>query len=110
MKTEIVLETMPTYTQYAPLAVLGYCLTRTGFLQSVWSRIELGDGRRIALLEGEGSHLQTGNPTFGAPVEGSHLSYGFIFDGVVIVQHQDEFLRDLRQVIDQRCEQRVTVW
>jgi len=41
MKTEIVLEPMPTYTQYAPLAVLGYCLTRTGFLQSVWSRIEL---------------------------------------------------------------------
>lgn len=42
MKTEIVLDAMPTYTQYVPLAVLGYCLTRTRFLQQVWSQIELG--------------------------------------------------------------------
>ncbi len=32
MKAQIVLESLPTYTQYVPLGVLGYCLTRTSFL------------------------------------------------------------------------------
>lgn len=39
MKVPIVLEPLPTYTQYVPLAVLGYCLTRTGFLKPVWDEI-----------------------------------------------------------------------
>jgi len=41
MTTRIVLESMPTETQFTPLAVLGYCLTRTGFLQPVWSGLDL---------------------------------------------------------------------
>lgn len=40
MKPKIVLEAMPTQTSYVPLAVLGYCLTRTRFLQPVWDSIE----------------------------------------------------------------------
>jgi hypothetical protein len=40
MKAQIVLEALPTHTRYVPLAVLGYCLTRTGFLQPVWEEIE----------------------------------------------------------------------
>lgn len=36
MKPAIVLAPLPTFTGYAPLGVLGYCLTRTGFLQPVW--------------------------------------------------------------------------
>lgn len=40
MKAKIVLEPLPTHTQYVPLAVLGYCLTRTGFLQPVWDEID----------------------------------------------------------------------
>jgi hypothetical protein len=40
MKAQIVLEALPTHTQYVPLAVLGYCLTRTGFLRPVWEEIE----------------------------------------------------------------------
>ena len=40
MKVQIVLEPLPTHTQYVPLAVLGYCLTRTGFLQPVWGEID----------------------------------------------------------------------
>jgi hypothetical protein len=40
MKAQIVLEALPTHTQYVPLAVLGYCLTRTGFLEPVWGEIE----------------------------------------------------------------------
>lgn len=40
MKTQIVLEALPTHTRYVPLAVLGYCLTRTGFLKPVWEGIE----------------------------------------------------------------------
>lgn len=40
MKVKIVLEPLTTQTQYVPLAVLGYCLTRTGFLESVWDEIE----------------------------------------------------------------------
>jgi hypothetical protein len=40
MVVPIVLEPLPTHTQYVPLAVLGYCLTRTGFLTPVWDAIE----------------------------------------------------------------------
>lgn len=40
MKVPIVLEPLPTYTQYVPLGVLGYCMTRTGFLQPVWDEIK----------------------------------------------------------------------
>lgn len=40
MKTQIVLEALPTHTRHVPLAVLGYCLTRTGFLKPVWEEIE----------------------------------------------------------------------
>jgi hypothetical protein len=40
MKTQIVLEALSTHTQYVPLAVLGYCLTRTGFLQPVWDEMK----------------------------------------------------------------------
>jgi hypothetical protein len=40
MKAQIVLEALPTHTRYVPLAVLGYCLTRTGFLEQVWGEIE----------------------------------------------------------------------
>ncbi len=36
MKPSIVLEALPTFTGYVPLCILGYCLTRTGFLQPVW--------------------------------------------------------------------------
>ena len=40
MKVPIVLESLFTHTQYVPLAVLGYCLTRTGFLRPVWDEID----------------------------------------------------------------------
>jgi hypothetical protein len=40
MKVPIILEPLPTYTQYVPLAVLGYCLTRTGFLRPVWDEMD----------------------------------------------------------------------
>ena len=40
MTVPIVLEPLPTHTQYVPLAVLGYCLTRTGFLAPVWDTLE----------------------------------------------------------------------
>lgn len=40
MKVPIILEPLPTYTQYVPLAVLGYCLTRTSFLSPVWDEIK----------------------------------------------------------------------
>lgn len=40
MKVEIVLDPLANHTQYAPLAILGYCLTKTGFLKQVWSEIE----------------------------------------------------------------------
>lgn len=36
MKIPIILETQGTETSYAPLAVLGYCLTKTHFLDPVW--------------------------------------------------------------------------
>jgi hypothetical protein len=41
MKTKVVLEDMDTYSSYAPLAVLGYCLTRTDFLAPLWSELEM---------------------------------------------------------------------
>lgn len=40
MEVRIVLEPLPTHTQYVPLAVLGYCLTRTSFLAPVWDVLE----------------------------------------------------------------------
>jgi hypothetical protein len=40
MKPVIVLEPLPTYTGFVPLGVLGYCLTRTDFLQPVWNAIQ----------------------------------------------------------------------
>lgn len=39
MKTEIILKPLKGQTQYAPLCVLGYCLTRTGFLKPVWDPV-----------------------------------------------------------------------
>jgi hypothetical protein len=46
MKTEIVLEPLKGQTQYAPLCVLGYCLTRTGFLKLVWDRVDCSMKKR----------------------------------------------------------------
>lgn len=40
MSVPIVLEVFPAHTHYAPLAVLGYCMTRSQFLQPVWKEIE----------------------------------------------------------------------
>ena len=40
MAVSIVLEVLPTQTQYVPLAVLGYCVTRTQFLAPVWAPME----------------------------------------------------------------------
>ena len=40
MKAEILLEALPTHTQYVPLCVLGYCLKRTGFLDPIWKEIQ----------------------------------------------------------------------
>ena len=47
MKTEIVLEPSGGQTQYAPLCVLGYCLTRTGFLKPVWEQLSSSMQKRI---------------------------------------------------------------
>lgn len=41
MNTKIVLEDLKTYSCYAPLAVIGYCLTRTDFLAPLWSELEM---------------------------------------------------------------------
>jgi hypothetical protein len=41
MPTIIRLTEMPNDTSFAPLGVVGYCLTRTGFLESVWDQVEL---------------------------------------------------------------------
>lgn len=41
MSTVVSLADMPNETSFAPLAVLGYCLTRTGFLTPIWSELEL---------------------------------------------------------------------
>ncbi len=40
MKVPITLEPLATHTQYVPLAVFGYCLTRTGFLEPVWDGLD----------------------------------------------------------------------
>jgi len=40
MTTKIELVAMPQETGYAPLGVLGYCLSRSGFLMPVWTGIE----------------------------------------------------------------------
>src|SRR3990172_5995562 len=40
MKTQIVLEPLTTHTRYVPLCVLGYCLTRSGFLKPVWDEFD----------------------------------------------------------------------
>jgi len=42
MPTVIRLVNMPEQTGYAPLAVVGYCLSRTRFLDSVWAELDLG--------------------------------------------------------------------
>ena len=41
MPTIVSLTDMPNETGFAPLAVLGYCLTRTQFLAPVWAELEL---------------------------------------------------------------------
>lgn len=42
MPTIIRLTDMPNETGFAPLGVLGYCLTRTEFLAPVWAELDLG--------------------------------------------------------------------
>jgi hypothetical protein len=42
MATSIRLIDMPNETSFAPLGVLGYCLTRTRFLAPVWAELDLG--------------------------------------------------------------------
>lgn len=41
MPVSISLRDMPDETSFAPLGVLGYCLTRTRFLEPVWAELEL---------------------------------------------------------------------
>lgn len=41
MSTHVRLTAMPTETSFAPLGVLGYCLTRTGFFTALWQDLEL---------------------------------------------------------------------
>ena len=41
MPTTIRLTEMPNETSFAPLAVLGYCLARTRFLEPVWADLDL---------------------------------------------------------------------
>lgn len=41
MRTVVRLVTMAEETGYAPLGVLGYCLTRSNFLEPVWAQVEL---------------------------------------------------------------------
>ena len=41
MSTAIRLIPMASETGFAPLGVLGYCLTRTGFLTPLWQDLEL---------------------------------------------------------------------
>jgi len=42
MPTIVRLTDMPNETGFAPLGVLGYCLTRTHFLAPVWAELDLG--------------------------------------------------------------------
>jgi hypothetical protein len=41
MSTQVRLMLMPTETSFAPLGVLGYCLTRTDFFAPVWQELHL---------------------------------------------------------------------
>jgi hypothetical protein len=41
MPTIVSLIDMPNETGFAPLAVLGYCLTRTQFLAPAWAELDL---------------------------------------------------------------------
>lgn len=41
MATIVRLVPMPTETGFAPLGVLGYCLSRTGFLRSLWGDLQV---------------------------------------------------------------------
>ena len=41
MSTQVRLMSMPTETSFAPLGVLGYCLTRTDFFAPVWQELHL---------------------------------------------------------------------
>jgi hypothetical protein len=41
MATIVRLVPMPTETRYAPLGVLGYCLSRTGFFKSLWGDLQV---------------------------------------------------------------------
>jgi len=41
MPTIIRLTEMPNDTSFAPLGVVGYCLTGDGFLEIVWDQVEL---------------------------------------------------------------------
>lgn len=41
MSTQVRLMSMPTETSFAPLGVLGYCLTRTDFFTPVWQELHL---------------------------------------------------------------------
>ena len=49
MPTIIRLADMPNETSFAPLGVLGYCLTRTQFLAPVWAELELGMKTEVQL-------------------------------------------------------------
>jgi hypothetical protein len=41
MKTQVRLVPLPVSTSFAPLGALGYCLTRSGFLDVVWQTLDL---------------------------------------------------------------------
>lgn len=41
MSVQICLEKVSNQCSYVPLAVVGYCLTKTGFLQSVWDNLQI---------------------------------------------------------------------
>jgi hypothetical protein len=40
MSVQITLDEFPSHTHYVPLAILGHCLSRTGFLQPVWDALD----------------------------------------------------------------------
>ena len=42
MPTIVCLTDMPNETSFAPLGVLGYCLTRTEYLAPIWAELDLG--------------------------------------------------------------------
>lgn len=41
MKTQVRLVPLPVETSFAPLGALGYCLTRSGFLDALWQTLDL---------------------------------------------------------------------